>query len=223
MTIQELKVTSFLMTSLFSFSNSAKEIAGRQFGQNLTMKEGQLILKFLNEWGCRQFKKENHKEAAKSLIDWHNRYFKYLPNHSSCLINKKEEEIAKYIEIFDALKESYASKDKRGTIKTFGPIGAAKALFALRKNMFVPWDNAIIKGRYLPNGKSYVDYLLNVRIELLKLKEECQKRNIEFERLPITLNNHFSSLVKLIDDYYWLTITRSFKPDELINLIKSNS
>ena len=209
------------MTSLFSFESSYVDIATRHFNQNLSSNDCKLIMKFLNDWGCRQFKKDNHKDASKYLIKWHKQAFKILPNHSLCLIDQSDNKIKQYSQIFDSLKESYASTDKRGIIKTFGPVGTAKTLFALRKNMFPPWDNAIIEKLDLsPDGVGYVKYLFLVKEELLKLKIECQKNNIELKKLPIILNNKYSSLVKLIDEYFWLTMTRNFEPNKLIDIIK---
>ena len=224
MTLQELKITSFLTTSLFSFESSYEEIAIKQFDQNLSNNDCKLIMKFLNDWGCRQFKKTNHNKASKSLINWHNKSFKILPNHSFCLIDQNDNKIKQYSQIFDSLKDSYASTDKRGTNKTFGPVGTAKTLFALRKNMFPPWDNTIIKKLNLsPDGEGYINYLFLVKQELLNLKIECDKNNIELKQLPIILNNKYSSLVKLIDEYFWLTMTRKFEPQKLLNLIKNSS
>jgi hypothetical protein len=221
MTIQELKITSFIMTSLFSFEGKYKEIASKRFDQNLSKDDCKLIMKFLNDWGCRQFKKENHNEASKSLINWHNESFKILPHHSLGLIDQNDNEILKYCQIFDSLKGSYASTNKRGIGKTFGPVGAAKTLFALRKNMFPPWDNAIIKELNLtPDGEGYIKYLYRVKKELLDLKIECDKNNIDIEQLPSEFNSKCSSLVKLIDEFFWLTMTRKFKPLDLINKIK---
>ncbi len=209
------------MTSLISFESSYEKIASKQFDQNLRSNDCKLIMKFLNDWGCRQFKKDNHNEASKRLIEWHIKSFKNLPNHSFCLIDQNDNTIKQYSQIFDSLKNSYASTDKRGTIKTFGPVGAAKTLFALRKNMFPPWDNAIIKELNLsPDGEGYINYLFRVKQELLNLKIECDKNNIEIKQLPIILNSKSSSLVKLIDEFYWLTITRKFEPKKLLDLIK---
>lgn len=221
MTLQELKITSFLMSSLFSFESSYEEIASKHFGQNLRNNDCKLIMKFLNDWGCRQFKKDNHNEASKSLINWYNESFKILPNHSLDLMDQNDNKIKQYIQIFDLLKDSYASTDKRGTEKTFGPVGAAKTLFALRKNMFPPWDNAIMKELKLtPDGEGYIKYLFHVKQKLLNLKIECDKNNIDLKQLPIILNSKYSSLVKLIDEFFWLTITKKFKPQELLDRIK---
>ena len=59
------------MTSLISFESSYEKIASKQFDQNLRSNDCKLIMKFLNDWGCRQFKKDNHNEASKRLIEWH--------------------------------------------------------------------------------------------------------------------------------------------------------
>ncbi|HBS85465.1 MAG: hypothetical protein A2W91_16795 [Bacteroidetes bacterium GWF2_38_335] len=220
MTIQELKVTSHIMSILFDFEKSYQTIAEKEFGKELQKADCKLILKFLNDWGCRQFKIEDHDKAAKDFIEWHEKAFDVLPDHSLSLIYEKDNKIKQYGEIFDLLKEKFASESKNGVKKTFGPVGAAKTLFALRKNMFPPWDNPIIKDHgYSYDGNGYTKYLKRVKKELLIIKEECGKNNFKIEQLPSELKSKQSSLVKIIDEYFWLTITRGFDPKKIISLI----
>jgi len=223
MTIQELKIASYLMLVFSDDEKSYIKITSKDF--NLNLKDDcKLLLKFLNEWGCRQFKIENHEEASKGLKKWYNNSFQILPKQSQCLIDQSDKKIKQYTQSFDALKETYASTDKRGFSKTVGPVGAAKTLFALRKNMFPPWDNPIIKKLdFSANGEGYINYLLRVKEELLNLREECKKQGVDIKQLPQILNRQHASLVKFIDEYFWLTITRKCNPQKIINLTKDSS
>jgi len=223
MTLHELKIASYLMQVFSDEEKSYKKIALKEFNLNRG-EDSKLLLKFLNEWGCRQFKIENHNDAAKALKKWYINMHLVLPKHTSCLISQGRKKIKEFIYMFDSLKDSYASTEIRGFTKTVGPVGAAKTLFALRKNMFPPWDNPIIdKLGFSRNGEGYTDYLLCVKDELLKLKQECHKYNIDIRQLPKILNRSHVSLVKFIDEYYWLTITSKCDPSEIIKLSRSRN
>ncbi len=220
MTLKELKIASYLMSIFSAEDKSYKKIVAKNFNLN-SPDDCKLLLKFLNEWGCRQFKIEDHLSASIGLKKWFNDSYHLLPKSSVCLIDQSDKKIKQYGKVFDAIKGSYASTDKRGVIKTVGAVGAAKTLFAIRKNMFPPWDNPIIKKLELPaNGKGYTTYLLYVKEKLQKLKEECNKQNIDIKELPTILNRPHASLVKFIDEYFWLTMTKKCNPEVIIKLAK---
>ena len=221
MTLQELKIASYLMIVFSDQEKSYKKIAAKNFDLAIRA-DCTILLKFLNEWGCRQFKLDNHNEAAKGLTKWYKKASSSLPNQSSLLIDQSGKKIKEYCKIFDELRLTYASTDKRGVIKTVGPVGAAKTLFALRKNTFPPWDNPIIdKFEFSKNGEGYTNYLLQTKEELQILKTECKSHNIDIRQIPEILNRQHASLVKFIDEYYWLTITRNCNPTSIIELTKT--
>lgn len=224
MTLQELQISSYLIQKLSNDDNGYIDIANRQL--NLNSKEDQeRILKFLNDWGCRQFKRENHKEAAESLKNWFSKFEFDLPNQSLTLIEHSEKKLYSYKTLFNDLMNSYAStkiNGKKSIINRVGPVGAAKTLFALRKHSFPPWDNPIInKLKLSKDGKGYCHYLSIVQEQLISLKEECKIKAIDIKDLPTMLGRPYVSLVKLIDEFFWISITRKCEPVEIIKLIKN--
>lgn len=87
------------------------------------------LLTFLNEWGCRQFIKDQHNVAASNLKKWYKMNEKKLPNYNIQLANISAKLILSFSSLFDDLMNQHASTDKRNVRKTVGPVGAAKALF----------------------------------------------------------------------------------------------
>jgi len=126
--------------------------------------------------------------------------------------------------IFNNLANKIASKrklNKKKIIVKVGPVGASKILFALRPNVFPPWDTPICKElKYTMSGEGYVIYLKDVQNHLLTLNRECHSSKISINNLPVILKREKSSLPKLIDEYNWITITKKINPQQLINLMK---
>lgn len=182
------------------------------------------LLQFLNSWGCRQFIIEQHPQAAERLSAWYFNHEFSLPSHDQLLIDIPEAEIRGYSILFDELMNLRASTNRNGVNKRFGPVGAAKALFALRKNAFPPWDNPISdEHEFTKNGVGYTDYLLHVKEEIFRLEDECEKHGIILNDLPQILDRPNVTTVKLVDEYLWLTITRGFDPQEIIRLARQQS
>ncbi|HZV69817.1 MAG TPA: hypothetical protein VFG10_09740 [Saprospiraceae bacterium] len=220
MTFQELKIASYLMNVVSNGDRNYDALSNRNLDLN-SKDDTKQLLTFLNAWGCRQFIKEQHSQTGKHLKSWFNKFESSLPPHSASLINHSNRKIALYSDMFDVLMNSRASINKTEVNKNVGPVGAAKALFALRRNVFPPWDNPIADHLgFSKNGTGYTEYLMYVRDEILKLKGECAKLKIDLNDIPRIFKRPNVTLVKLIDEYLWLTITRAFDPKAIIDLIK---
>jgi hypothetical protein len=226
MTIQELRLTSYIYSRFSNYDENYVEISNKVL--NLSKRsDADLMLEFLRKWGCRQFKKNNHDISLKSLQNWFRRYSQLLPAFNSSLINLANKRIKLFAILFDDLMNSQASIKVRSKSEidiTFGSVGAAKTLFGIRKHTFAAWDNAIIKELGTSNdGTGYCDYLIIVKEELLKLKEYCKKSQFNVKDLPMILDRPNTSLPKLIDEYYWVTITKGFIPSEITKLVRNGS
>jgi len=90
-----------------------------------------------------------------------------------------------------------------------GPTGAAKILFAIRPNALVAWDDSIREHYgYDGSGASYLAYLHRVRSILEELKDACNRNGFTLPQLPKQLGRNNSTVPKLIDEYYWVTIAK---------------
>jgi hypothetical protein len=166
----------------------------------------QALLKWLNEWGCRQFALKYHEHASKELLSWHNSITSKLVPRNRTLLDMTGNELSCAEEAYQSLSEriaSYRVVNGRRSAVSFGPTGASKVLFAIRPEAFVPWDISI-RDRF---GVPYGEFLRKVRSMLKELETACQKHGLRLTDLPNRLKRPRSTLAKLIDEYYWITIT----------------
>ena len=172
------------------------------------------LLKWLNDWGCRQFAIEYHKMAAEQLRTWfQDKVYRLVP----CDLNLLDFTDDDFNSVTFAYAELVSMKacqriTRNGSLSTieFGPTGTAKILFALRPNSLIPWDIPMrSKFKYDGSAEDYMDYLKFVRENLEELNNACIARGYSLTELPHLLGRPKSSLTKLIDEYFWVTVSRN--------------
>ena len=179
-------------------------------------------MKWLNDFGCRQFKKEYHGNAVTELRIWADENLARIPSEPKSIIALSDPALDDVASAYGELKIRRAcEKDARGSkiCVTFGPTGAAKVLFALRQNCLTPWDDAI-REHFEWDGsvKSYRRFLDTVRTEIVELAEDAHHLGIVESEIPKALGRAQSSLPKIVDEYYWVTITQGFQIPERVEL-----
>jgi hypothetical protein len=181
----------------------------------------QMLLNWLRTWGCRQFAKAYDALAATNISEWHRRVAADLAAPDAQLITLSEGDLADASALYAGLFERTASIRRYPSGKevpiTIGPTGAAKILFALRPNVFVPWDDPMRAAFKLDgSAPSYRNYLRGIQLQLESLGEQCAKQGFPLTELPSRMGRPESSCPKLIDEFYWVTVTRKWPiPDEL--------
>jgi hypothetical protein len=180
------------------------------------------LLHWLNAWGCRQFALEFHDLASEHLITWGKKNLICLPPTESSLLTFTDADFINAGVSYADLRDLQASVRQRGGYSypvTFGPTGAAKILFALRSQVFPPWDTLIREHLgYDGSQESYMEYLQWVRQELQEVIADAEAHGIAMADIVSTLGRPFSSLLKLVDEYNWVTITKGCKPPSLEDL-----
>lgn len=180
------------------------------------------LITWLNKWGCRQFAKDDHKLASGKIKDWYEKWHDQLPITTMTLLELSDADLDSVCEPYKQLAERKASERKRGDGTTdvrFGPTGAAKILFAIRPQSLMPWDESIRTEFGLDeSADSYIAFLKQVKTELIKLDEACKRNGHVLSELPKLLKRPDSSLVKLIDEYFWVRITKECQVPEVENL-----
>ena len=123
-----------------------------------------------------------------------------------------ERVLSETTEAYDDLRNRQASRrsGKGAQIPVrFGPVGAAKILFAIRPEALPPWDEPILEELgYDGSGASYRRYLDWVRQSIEHLTEQALRFGIGRSDIPRLLGRPKSSLCKLIDEYNWVAITK---------------
>ena len=77
--------------------------------------------------------------------------------------------------------------------------------------MLPPWDEPIRAALGLDGSRdSYLAYLVDVQQQVRGIEAEAATRQIA--NVPRALGRPRSSLPKMIDEYYWITLTRKLVP-----------
>jgi len=172
------------------------------------------LLKFLNDWGCRNLAKEWHGLASAELDDWYGeaRDLLRLPDGSPANLDvSRLDGLAK---VFNSLAHRIASKpSKRGkqVQVSFGPTATSKSLFALMPHTLPAWDEPMRKAfGYDDNGASYVEFVKDVHRKIMQTEQCCRSRGFILEDFPARLGRPvaYTTVCQLIIEYYWITITR---------------
>ena len=147
------------------------------------------LLVWLNKWGCRHIAIEDHPTASRSLAKWALDYAPTLPGPRARLWNEASDKaLNAAAEAYDGLRSARAGLRSRGSKAwpvSLGPTAAAKALYALRRNFFPPWDNAIRKRfGYDGSAESFRAFLVRVQTEIRSLPKEAAAFGIGGERHP---------------------------------------
>ena len=173
------------------------------------------LFHWLNTWGCRQFSKEHHAStAAMSLAGWASAWLPRLPGPEQHLTDLSAEEIDVCAGAYGSLVGAEASRRAlpggRKSRVNYGPTGAAKTLFALRPNVFPPWDEPVrVERGWSGDEASFGLYLRETASHLRCLAGEAGVRVAE---LPKLVGRPDSPPPKLLDEYYWITVTRRCTP-----------
>jgi len=220
MTLSELAFACFLYGRLTDYDNSYHlflEITGGS--PDLSNSEHRkALLKWLNQWGCRQFALDHHEHASGEILSWHNEHGPTLFPRDRNLWELSEAELASAGAAYESLSSriaSYRKREGRAVPVSIGPTGAAKILFAIRPRALVPWDDPIRKSLGYENSQvSYLSFLRSVKSVLEGLAEACQRNGFQLADLPRLLQRSHSSVPKLIDEYYWITTTKQCSPPD---------
>lgn len=231
MNLYEISFTSYLYSHFTKFDYTYKNFLAKT-NSNLDLfnsSHRRHLLKWLNDWGCRNFYRVCHELASNEILSWYKEYKNNLPPKETNMWELKGNQLKLIQTAYDNLRlkrASYIVKDGRDIRKGIGETGSAKILFSLRPKSLIPWDIAMRDYHAENYGISnYSEFLLRVIDEIQELKISCQRENIELSEIPGLLNKENMTIPKFIDEYHWIKITNNFKlPDNKIlkNWIKWN-
>jgi len=181
------------------------------------VKDNRALLVWLNSWGCRQFDLAHHSQAARMLERWGSTWLQKLPPVHQTLSNLNEKALESVADAYEDLRHREAGGRKisrsREAIVSVGPTGAAKILFAVRPNALPPWDDPIRRAlKHDASRSGYLEFLYRVRADVAAIEVEARDLGIPPGRIPRALGRERSSLPKMMDEYYWVTITLQHQP-----------
>jgi hypothetical protein len=177
------------------------------------------LLTWLNKWGCHQFAKGHHQKASQEVLEWwtEQSLSSVLPRDIAWTDHLSNETLDAIEQAYASLTVRTASIRARKSVEhrvTFGPAGAAKILYVLWPQALPPWDDAIRRRLQLDGGpESYRRFLSEiVPREVESLRIDATRFGIGPADIPVRVARPDSSLPKLVDEYFWVTITQNYQP-----------
>jgi hypothetical protein len=164
------------------------------------------LMGFLNQWGCR-IPKANFPRLKGRLRNWARSRLSQLPSGGRNICELSDEERRNVGNCYDQLVSL-------GAGLKFQHSAVAKTLHALRPYSLPIWDKPI-KGDFerkdkLRRGSAqlYSDFIADVVGQIEELEQDVQRLKHTREEIPrLVGRDEQTSLVKLVDEYRWITIT----------------
>lgn len=216
MNLNELASACNLYSSKTNFDHSYINFLNST-GNSLDLYDPQhrkALLVWLNSWACRQFVVDYHDFASEQILDWYTNAKLLVPEKSKNIWELTENDFSKINILYDSLANIPVSKKYRNSreiVNHAGPTGASKILFALRPKSLILWDEKMRahfkKG---DNGFAYIQYIKDVNEIVKDLIIQCNRNNFQIEELPKRINRPNSTIPKIIDEYFWVTITKKW-------------
>jgi hypothetical protein len=167
------------------------------------------LLKFLNRWLCR-IPEDNFPSLREGLQNWARNWVSRIPPaNDQDICSLKPEERAQ-------IGSSYESLLQFGDKLRFQDTAAAKTLHALRPNILPIWDREV-KAKFAKRherqtrAQLYREFIGEVASEISELREDVERLGLSLSKVPQLLKHDGYSLVKLVDEYEYMTITRKCK------------
>lgn len=211
----DLAMTSYLYEAMTGYGRSLDKFRSCiGAGNNLDLaKEDHLraLIKFLNDWGCRNLALAWHSLALTELSSW---YAKARESLEACVgPTFKAESRRDLMDVYDDLCARTIAHRKRNGRKedvSFGPTATSKTLFVLRPQLFPAWDAAIRdKLGYRGDAESYAQFVEYVHERIAALDRLATQSGFPLARLPKMLGRpDYTTPAQLVGEYYWITITR---------------
>ena len=213
-TLCKLALASTLYDSLTPFNRSLGRLDKATDGNmNLNNPQHRLsLLRWLNEWGCRNLPKEQHDVASNSILKWYQVYGASLFSNERSIWDSVDGELEIAARSYGSLKDEIGAWRVRGKSKRkvhIGPTAASKILFAIRPKALMPWDEAMRKSFGCDGSpESYYEYLIEIRDLALHIGDLCRNKGFQIDDLPQKLWRPNSTVLAFVNEYIWVTVTR---------------
>ena len=216
-TLFKIAIAGLMFNSITSYNNSLSTFrSAMKNGIDLTNLEHRLILmKWLNDWGCRHLQKDQHHVAEQSILKWYEKNRQVLLNNRKPIWDLSNQEIKEIALAYGNLKEMMGAQrirqGKRSNVH-IGATASSKILVALWPKAMMPWDDAMRKS-FDCNGSSssYSDYLKIIRDITFRIISLCKNEGFQINELPGKIGRPNSTVLELINEYIWVTETRGIK------------
>ena len=213
-TLGKIAVAGLLFNSLTPYNTSLVNFRSATGDRmDLAIQEHRdALMNWLNDWGCRHLSKDQHQVASQSILDWYQMNCATLFSDKTPLWRLRDQEIESAANAYGSLKDRIGARRSRYGNKLevhIGPTAASKILFAIRPKALMPWDEAM-RVAFKCDGslESYFDYLIEIRDLTLHIGDLCRNKGFQIDDLPQKLGRSNSTVLALVNEYIWVTVTR---------------
>jgi len=213
-TLCKLALASTMYDSLTPFNYSLGRLNKATGGSiDLTNPEHRIaLIKWLNDWGCRHLSKDQHDVASCSILNWYQVDGASLFTNSKPLWELGDHELEVAAHAYGSLKDKTGARRVRGGRKLeihIGATAASKILFAIRPKALMPWDEAMrISFKCDGSPESYFKYQQIIKSLTLHIGGLCKNKGFQIDDLPQELGRPDSTVLALVNEYIWVTVTR---------------
>ena len=213
-TLGKLAVAGLLFKSLTPYNDSLVNFRSATGDRiDLTIqKHRDDLMKWLNDWGCRHLSKDQHQVASQSILDWYQTNCAALFNEKTPLWQLEDQEIETAADAYGSLKDRIGARRSRYGNESevhIGATAASKILFAIRPKAMMPWDDAMRKSFGCDGSpQSYFEYLKIIRNLTFHIGGLCRNKAFQIEDLPKELGRPKSTVIELVNEYIWVTVTQ---------------
>ena len=213
-TLSKLAIAGLLFNSLTPYNASLSELRHATGNRvDLSIKEHcKAVVRWLNDWGCRHLSEEHHDTAADSILVWYKAASARLLEEEKPIWQADHGELSGVSSAYASLRDKLGAwriRDGERLEVRIGPTAASKILFAIRPKALMPWDDAMRTALKQERSlRTYLDYLLSVRDLTLHVDSLCRNQGFRIEDLPLRLGRADSTVLALINEYIWVTVTR---------------
>ena len=166
-------------------------------------------ISWLRSWGCRHLRRADTPKTSEALRTWWEDWGAQLPGDHATLTGLGEADLVEAGRAYGALRATPAasrSAKGRDVDVAFGDTATAKLLFALRPQVFPPWDESIRLAFGRPGGADA--YVRLLRLSAAALDGLARRLEVPVNDLPEILGRPGSSPPKLIDELLLIRITK---------------
>jgi hypothetical protein len=164
---------------------------------------------WLRGWGCRHLRRVDTERTSEALRAWWDAWALRVPGQRATLAGLGEDDLVLAGQAYDALRAApAASRRVRGidVAVAFGDTATGKLLFAVRPQVFPPWDESIRLAFGKPGGGAA--YVRLLRLSAAALNGLARRMSAPVSDVPALLGRPESTPPKLVDEFLLVRITR---------------
>ena len=189
-------------------TNELRDATGGQVDLSLSAHRDALLL-WLRQWGCRHLRTADNARSSRALLAWWKRHASDLPGARATLNGLGPRASAKAGRAHADLAASPAARRRHVDTEvdvTFGSTAAAKAMFALRPQVFPPWDEPM-RSAFGWTGLDPSHYEAFLGMSKDALDGLSRRAGVPVGGLPEHLGRPNSTPARIVDEYLWMKLT----------------